>query len=208
MAVYNMSWFVILTMLSLTFCLGSCLFHISKLVSLGKPGDYSVPIGDEKKGIKYSFTGGMSPAKKESAYLHLPTYIAGLVYHIGTFISFGLLLLILTGISFPGIINLVLTGFLILSSGCGLGIFIKRFIKIPLRKLSNPDDYISNLLVTAFQVVTAIQINAPFMAYFLVSSALLFYLPMGKLKHMVYFFAARYQLGFFYGRRGVWPPQN
>jgi hypothetical protein len=203
-----MSWYYLLTWLSLAFCLGFCLFHIYRLISLGKPGDYSQSIGDENKGIRYSFTGGMSPAKKESAYLHLPTYIAGLVFHAGTFISFGLLLMTLAEFSLPLIANLILTCLLIISVCCGMGIFVKRCIKTSLRKLSNPDDYISNLLVTAFQVVTAIQLNSAILAYFIISSALLLYLPMGKLKHLVYFFAARYQLGFFYGRRGVWPPKN
>ena len=42
----------------------------------------------------------------------------------------------------------------------------------------------------------------------LAAAALFFYLPLGKLKHLVYFFAARYQLGIFYGRRGVWPARR
>jgi hypothetical protein len=32
------------------------------------------------------------------------------------------------------------------------------------------------------------------------------YIPAGKLRHTVYFFAARYHLGYFFGWRGVWPP--
>jgi hypothetical protein len=44
--------------------------------------------------------------------------------------------------------------------------------------------------------------------YFIAISLLFLYFPLGKLKHAIYFFAARYQLGFFYGWRGVWPPQN
>ena len=203
-----MSWFHLLTWLSLAYCLGFCIFHVYRLISLGMPVDYSQPTGDEKKGIRYSFTGGMSPTKKESAFLHLPTYVAGLFYHAGTFLSFGLFLFIMAGISLPSAANLLLSCLLVISASCGLGIFVKRWLKTPLRKLSNPDDYISNLLVTAFQVVTAIQLNSAILAYFIISSVLFLYLPMGKLKHLVYFFAARYQLGFFYGRRGVWPPKN
>jgi hypothetical protein len=30
-------------------------------------------------------------------------------------------------------------------------------------------------------------------------------MPLGKLRHVVYYFAARYHLGFFYGWRNVWP---
>ena len=33
-------------------------------------------------------------------------------------------------------------------------------------------------------------------------------MTVGKLKHVVYFFAARYHLGFFYGWRNVWPPHK
>jgi hypothetical protein len=61
--------------------------------------------------------------------------------------------------------------------------------------------------VTLFQFLTLVmlvkEVFAPF--YFLCASLLLLYLPMGKLKHALYFFAARYHLGFFYGWRGIWP---
>lgn len=91
----------------------------------------------------------------------------------------------------------------------GLGILIKRMIKKELKALSNPDDFISNILVTAFQFITALVLynGQYFPVYFIIVSALLLYLPLGKLKHTIYFFAARYHLGFFYGWRGVWPPK-
>jgi hypothetical protein len=41
--------------------------------------------------------------------------------------------------------------------------------------------------------------------YFIIAAVLWLYFPVGKLRHVVYFFAARYHLGFFFGRRGVWP---
>ena len=49
--------------------------------------DPSFAKGKKSSGIIYSFTGAMSPIKKESAFLHLPTYAAGLIYHFGTFLS-------------------------------------------------------------------------------------------------------------------------
>jgi nitrate reductase gamma subunit len=91
----------------------------------------------------------------------------------------------------------------------GLAILVKRISKHELRSLSNPDDYISNILVTAFQLVSTLALIIPAYApvYFIVASMLLLYFPLGKLKHAVYFFAARYHLGFFYGWRNVWPPK-
>jgi len=149
----------------------------------------------------------MSPKKKESANLHIPTYIAGLLYHLGTFLSILLFILFLFKIEPFGYLRTVIIGFLIITGICGFGILIKRISKKELRSLSNPDDYISNLLVTIFQLMTALTLYNVrlFPLYFIVVSILLLYLPLGKLKHTVYFFAARYHLGFFYGWRGVWP---
>jgi hypothetical protein len=78
-----------------------------------------------------------------------------------------------------------------------------------MRALSNPDDYISNLIVTLFQLATAAVLFWPqlFPVYFVLTALLLLYIPLGKLKHAIYFFAARYQLGYFFGRRNVWPPR-
>lgn len=77
-----------------------------------------------------------------------------------------------------------------------------------LRSLSNPDDYLSNILVTLFQAGTILTLYLPEVraSYFILASILFLYIPLGKLKHVIYFFAARYHLGFFYGWRGVWPP--
>jgi hypothetical protein len=49
-------------------------------------------------------------------------------------------------------------------------------------------------------------LDGAFAAYYFIFAGVLFlYLPSGKLKHSLYFFAARYHLGFFYGWRGIWP---
>ena len=203
-----MIWYQWLTLCSLAFCFGSCLWHFLRLMRFGKSIDLAKPAGSESDGIAYSFTKAMNPAKKESAYLHLPTYTAGLLYHMGTFLSFILLVFSFFNIIPVGIFQLLISAFLILTALSGLFILIKRFTILKLRILSNPDDYISNILVTAFQGVTALYLITGQPAgrlYYIMAAALLLYLPVGKLKHLVYFFAARYHLGVFFGRRGVWP---
>lgn len=204
-----MEWYYWLVLGSLSICLISLLVHLIRLVKLGKPKDFSKPTGDMNAAMKYAFTGSMSPTKKESAFLHLPTYTAGIFYHLGTFLSIFLFLLILIGQQFQGWLKWFIIGFLIISSLSGLGIFIKRLAKQELRALSNPDDYISNLFVTLFQFFTALVVFNPVFlpGYLIETSLLLLYLPLGKLKHTIYFFAARYHLGYFFGWRGVWPPQ-
>ena len=204
-----MNWYIGLSYFSLACCCLSCLYHFIRLISLGYPVDYSQKTGNIGAATRYAFTGAMSPLKKESAYLHLPTYAAGLLYHIGTFISISLFFLFLFKIEIQAWPQWILIGILLLTGFSGLGILIKRLIKKELRFLSNPDDYISNILVTVFHFMTALILynKSSFPVYFIAASVLMLYLPLGKLKHTVYFFAARYHLGFFYGWRGVWPPK-
>jgi hypothetical protein len=204
-----MSVYQYLAFASLGVCMGTSLFHMMRLIRLGKPMDFAPAAGKTGPAIQYSFTGAMNPAKKESAFLHLPTYSAGILYHLGTFLSVFLFLLILVGVPITGIFAVLLSVFFIITGGCGIGILVKRMVKHELRSLSSPDDYISNVLVSLFHLTTslALMVPAALPGYFILASTLLLYFPIGKLKHAIYFFAARYHLGLFFGRRGVWPPK-
>ena len=205
-----MIWYQWLAIVSAIICLASLLIQAVKLISYGKPKEFAQKRGNTRKAIRYSYTGAMSPTRKESAYMNLPTYTAGLLYHLGTFLSLVLFILFISGFYPSGLLSIVLEVVLIISGVSGLGILIKRMAKQQLRALSNPDDYISNLLVSLVQLMTALMLlNYGFAAaYFILISLLFIYLPLGKLRHTIYFFAARYQLGFFYGWRGVWPPKQ
>lgn len=205
-----MAWYEIFAIAGLAFCLISCMIMFFRLASFGKPADHSAKRGKTGSAVFYSFTGAMDPRKKESAYLHLPTYMAGMVYHLGTFTAIAVFLMSLLRVLPPGdIIRSAIAGVLIVSGGSGLAILIKRMVNRNLRALSNPDDFIANFLVSGFHVISAgYLLYDSFTALYMVSAGiLLFYLPFGKLKHTVYFFAARYHLGFFYGWRDVWPPK-
>ena len=221
----EMAWYQWMALAALGFCLVSCLFHFFRLIKLGKPVDYSSPAGSIAQGVKYAFTGAMDPRRKESARLHLPTYTAGLFYHTGTFLSILLFFPLIFGYMPQGWFASIISAILFMSAFSGTAILIKRMINKELRSLSNPDDFISNLLVTLFQLLTLLVILIPLLhsyrptvlpsyspailpTYYLIFTLLMLYLPLGKLRHVVYFFAARYHLGNFYGRRGVWPQQR
>lgn len=186
-------------------------FDFLALIRSGAQVDYAPSAGSIRAGIRYSFTGAMSPSKKETAFLHIPTYIAGIIYHLGTFLSAFLIFLLWADVVFSPVLSWGLATLLMGSSACGLSILIKRMVKQGLRQLSNPDDYISNILVTGFQLLTSISLASTVSlrpVLFVWAGILLLYIPLGKLKHLLYFFAARRQLGLFYGRRGVWPPHH
>jgi hypothetical protein len=152
----------------------------------------------------------MSPKKKETASGHLPTYTAGIIYHTGTFIGFFLLAFHFFSMRINGVIAHGLFILLLLSSLSGVLILLKRVISPTLRQLSNADDYWSNVMVGGFQVLSAFALVRPsfLTPLFIYASALLLYIPMGKLKHVVYFFASRIYLGLFFGHRGIWPSKG
>lgn len=204
-----MEWYLIFALAAFFICIAVLLFHFFRVISLGNPRDLSSPTGDFKKAMPYAFVGAMSPAKKESAFLYLPTYTAGIIYHLGTFSALALFFIIIFGLNLPPTLSLILSGMFTISGLCGFGILIKRILKSQMRELSNPDDYISNLLVSIFQWASAgvLLSDSLITVYLLIAGLLFLYIPVGKLKHTVYFFAARYHLGFFFGHRGVWPPK-
>jgi hypothetical protein len=206
-----MTWYTLFFLIALLVCMTSLIFHLVLLIKSGNLQDYAPQSGSIPSGIQYSFTGAMSPAKKESAFLHLPTYTAGIIYHLGTFLSVSLIFILWADVIIPPPLSSGLASFLLVSALCGISILVKRIIKKGLRELSNPDDYISNILVTVFQILLGLTlVLSPVLTpwLFLEAGILLLYIPLGKLKHLLYFFSARWQLGLFYGRRGVWPPKK
>lgn len=205
-----MNWYHYLSLLALLTCLASLGYYLYRVIRAGKPQDWSQQVGDIPASVIYSFTGAMSPTKKESAYLHMPTYTAGMVYHLGTFLAIALFFIFLTGFAQNRVLHIILASVFAISCLCGIGILVKRMVKPSLRSLSSPDDYISNALVTLFQAATIMMLLWPEtgVAYYVSTALLLFYIPVGKLRHAVYFFAARYHLGVFFGHRNVWPPKS
>lgn len=200
---------------ALALCFIMLIAHFIRLVKLGNPKDLSEKSGSTTKGIIYSNTSAMLPQNKESAYMHLPTYSAGIIFHLGTFLSF--LIFILSffcffnrWISSDDMIHFIIPACLVVSTACGVILFIKRTLKKDLKKLTNADDYLSNAFTTLFQLFTMLYLFLPthlciVNCYYIFTAILFLYMPIGKLKHLLYYFAARYHLGYFYGWRNVWP---
>lgn len=197
------------------YCIVSLLAHFVKIVRLGAPKDKSEPSGSVKEGVIYANTRAMMPTEKESAYLHLPSYAVGMLFHIGLFCC--LLFFVLSFFPFfnnwigASCWHWVLAIPPALGTVCGLILIFKRLVSKDLKELSMPDDFISTGLVTLFQLMTTLYLCLStccgyIATLYYISSILLFlYMPLGKLRHVVYYFAARYHLGFFYGWRNVWP---
>lgn len=175
------------------------------------PSVYMAPAaGSVRLGLFYAFGPGMSPTAKESTRLHPGPYVLGMGYHMGVFASFALLILLLTG---AGEDRLPMAGFRIFCLAgalCGVGLIVRRYASPSLRSLSHADDLISNLLTTGFAgaALARTMRESAEPAFLVAAMALLFYIPLGKIRHCFFFFSSRYQMGRFFGRRGTFPPRH
>jgi phosphate/sulfate permease len=64
------------------FCIAACFMWFIKLMQR-RVKDYAEAKGSDIDGVEYSCTKAMLPNHKESAYKHLPTYTAGIIFHRG-----------------------------------------------------------------------------------------------------------------------------
>ena len=176
----------------------------------GKRTLFARAAGDRIAGVRYAFTAAMLPEAKESVMIHLPSYLAGIAFHLGTFAAFGLLAASIAGsrVSAPAF-WLACVATLAGTIG-GLALLGKRIATPYLRGLSAPDDFVANVLTTAFVALAGatVLVAALRNVWLVAASLLLFYLPIGKIRHCLFFFSTRAHLGAFFGYRGVLPPSG
>jgi len=166
--------------------------------------DLSQPKGSSRFGAFYALTFAMLPWKKESTKDHWATYVAGMLMHLAVFSAFFYAISIRFNLWSDFMQNIVQwigpVGLLMTFS-----LFIKRNIIRHMRNVSNPDDYLSNLLVDFYllgAVLTAYDFSwLPLWRLSVIM--LLFWIPLGKIFHMLLFFVSRLLFGWQFGRRGV-----
>ncbi|UCC41064.1 MAG: hypothetical protein JSV96_06450 [Candidatus Aminicenantes bacterium] len=181
---------------------------VRKTFSFGRKPTYAQSRHRRMRGVIYAFSRGMMPWEKESAAKHLPTYIAGLLYHIGLFLALFYLFFLVFSLELDNTIILLLRISFSLALLCGLALIGKRILLPTMKKISCPDDFFANAIVDLFLLLslwhTYTTSIAP--AFFLVSIIMFLYIPVGKIRHCVFFFYTKILYGLFYGRRGILPP--
>lgn len=156
----------------------------------------------------YFLTVAMLPAHKESVRNHPLEFGIGVLMHLGVLLALaGVLVLVVhvpTGIAVLD----ALSPLFLFSLAAGLFLFIRRLASRNLRHMSAPDDYLAILLTCGLLAVVTLIASHPRMPLVVLVYAALFfaYLPLGKLRHVVFFFAARADYGRRLGYRGVYPP--
>ena len=145
-----MSWYIWTSLAALLFCVVLLGGYFVRLLKHGSPKDLSQKSGNIAQAVCYSCIGAMSPMQKESAYLHLPTYTAGIFFHIGNFLAIAVYLLFTLAVIFnfqipiesaTNLVVMILAAIIFIAAVCGMALFIKRLAKKELRDLACADDY-------------------------------------------------------------------
>ena len=171
------------------------------------PIDKSPVKGNISHGITYAFTTGMMPWAKESTRIHMVAYLRGIGFHIGIFTAIAVVILSPFWEALPPLLSGLLFWLLLLGAILGAAGGVMRIAEHNLRGLSLPDDHFAVWLTTLFIAAAGLAlVNQAFVIPMYVVSAITFiYIPLGKIRHCLYFFFSRIFFGKFFGRRAVFP---
>jgi ElaB/YqjD/DUF883 family membrane-anchored ribosome-binding protein len=173
--------------------------------------DHARSQGTPMRGVVYNFTTAMTPAHKESVRNHPAKFAVGMALHVGLLLSLLVVVIMMvhveTGVRaaqllrYPAIVSLV----------AGVYLAYRRTRDTNLQAMSSPDDFLAILCSCGLLLlIVALPHHLPWAwAALLTYGTLLFiYLPLGKLRHIVFFFVARGDYGRRLGYRGVYPPAS
>ncbi len=171
------------------------------------PTDKSPIKGNISHGITYAFTTGMMPWAKESTRIHMIAYLRGIGFHIGIFTAIGAVIISPFWGSLPLFLSWTLVCVLTIGAILGAAGGVMRIAEHNLRGLSLPDDHFAVWLTTLFIAVAGLAVlnQAFIIPMYIVSAVTFIYVPLGKIRHCLYFFFSRLFFGKFFGRRAVFP---
>lgn len=181
---------------------------VTMRIRMGRaPAPVAPPKGSAGAGVLYALTAAFAPWAKESASRHLPSYLAGIVYHVAVATMLLRLAASLLPWPLPPGAGPLLAAVFAAGAAAGASLLVKRGLDARLRAVSIPDDFIANAAVTltlfAALVAALDPARVPLLQW--VGAVLLLYVPLGKLRHMAFLLTSRRLVGSFYGRRGVRP---
>jgi nitrate reductase gamma subunit len=197
----------IFAFVAFVFTLVAFAYRLRIFNALARPVDRTPPKADPGRGVRYAFTLGLAPWAKESTRRHWVAYLRGIGFHVMIFLGLGLFLLSPWLEAFSVTLRYALAIFVGLGAVLGLAGFVARWVEPNLKALSTPDDYFAVLVVTVFLSALAISLVdlARLPLFYVASAVMLIYVPLGKIRHCLYFAYSRLFFGKMFGRRGVLP---
>ncbi len=169
--------------------------------------DYSARAGSPLRGVWYNLSVAMTPAHKEAIRNYPFKFAVGLAMHVGIGVSALKIFILLIRPGAGPLAPVPVGGFLALTAAAALFLFVRRFLSPNLREMSSFDDYLAPIVTLAYLAAASLHefgLLGPG-AFLLADAAATFYLPLGKLRHVLFCPVSRLNLGWRLGYRGTYP---
>ena len=168
------------------------------------------------KGALHSLANVAMPWTMESTRKGFPFYLSFVVFHLGVVAGIGLAFLSTVARGFVSAPIVAAVSGVLLSAAFLVALYrlVRRIVRPVMRLISTPDDYFSLAMLTVwFAVGIAAQAGLAgllpgegfLVAYLLLTSFFLLYVPFSKISHYLYYPFTRFWIGRTLGHRGALP---
>lgn len=179
----------------------------------GNPGQ-----SNAKKGARHSLWNVFQPWGMESTRKNFGFYLTFVLFHLGVVAGIALAFLSTVARGFMQLPAVFWVNEVLLIGAFLVGLYriIRRLTKPHMKLISTPDDYFSLLMLTGWFAlgavtqaylygVAAFQNEMYLVAYLLLTSFFLLYVPFSKISHYLYYPFTRIWIGRALGHRGSYP---
>jgi nitrate reductase gamma subunit len=189
-------------------------FNLAKDKSAaGNPGQ-----SNAKAGARHSLFNVFMPWGMESTRKNFSFYLTFVLFHLGVVVGIGLAFLstVARGFLQHPVVFWVSEAILITAFLIAVYRIFRRFFRPVMRLISTPDDYFSLFMLTVWFAlgaathayiygIPAFQNELLLVAYLLLTSFFLLYVPFSKISHYLYYPFTRIWIGRALGHRGSYP---
>lgn len=169
-------------------------------------------------GARHSLLNVFMPWGMESTRKNFGFYLTFVLFHLGVVVGIALAFLSTVAIGFLRSPTVFVISEVLLVSAFAIGLYriLRRLLRPVMRLISTPDDYFSLVMLTVWfglGAVTAASIYGVagleseliLVAYLLLTSFFLLYVPFSKISHYLYYPFTRIWIGRALGHRGSYP---
>ena len=171
---------------------------------------------DARRGAWYSLANVMMPWAMESTRRGFAFYLTFAVFHLGVVCGIALAFLstVARGFLQHPVVSTTMLAFLLAAGTIGAYRIGRRLLRPVMRLISTPDDYFSVSMLTVWfflgaatqlAIVGTLAGEGYVIAYLLLTSFFLLYVPFSKISHYLYYPFTRTWLGRTLGHRGTYP---
>jgi nitrate reductase gamma subunit len=178
------------------------------------PGKERTPArGDHAQGIRHAYATIAMPWELPSTRKHWFRWVEFAVFHVAVAVAIAMTFVmpyLPRLMSSPGAIYALQVTFA-LGGLIGLSRLVRRMVRPEMRVISSPDDYFSLVMLTLWMaaafLATPMTSEPAMVAFFLMTTFFLIYVPFSKISHYIYWPFIRFYIGKHFGHRGVYPPK-